>query len=119
MMFPTAAGLADRGRPVAGWDDWPKRTSVAPDLAALAETVPGYALVYWLAVFAPAATPQPIRKALYDAIAEALKDPATGKAMTQGRMEISPLGLDDFAAYVKSETGWWTKSIREAGIEPE
>jgi hypothetical protein len=34
-------------------------------------------------------------------------------------MEISPLGLDDFAAYVKTETGWWTKSIKEAGIEPE
>ena len=97
----------------------PKRTLVAPDLAALAETVPDYSLVYWLAVFAPAATPKPIQKALYDAIAEALKDPATVKAMTQGRMEISPLGLDDFAAYVKSETGWWTKSIKEAGIEPE
>ena len=52
-------------------------------------------------------------------VEEALKDPATGKAMTQGRMEISPLGLDDFAAYVKTETGWWTKSIKEAGIEPE
>jgi Uncharacterized protein conserved in bacteria len=97
----------------------PKRTSVAADLPAIAETVPGYSLVYWLAVFAPAATPKPIQKALYEAIAEALKDPATGKAMTQGRMEISPLGLDDFAAYVKAETGWWTKSIKAAGIEPE
>ena len=94
------------------------RTAFRSDLAALAETVPGYALVYWLAVFAPTATPKPIQKTLCDAIAEALKDPTTGKAMTQGRMEISPLGLDDFAAYVKSETGWWTKSIKEAGIEP-
>jgi tripartite-type tricarboxylate transporter receptor subunit TctC len=68
---------------------------------------------------ASAATPKPIQKALYDAIAEALKDPATGKAMTQGRMEIPPLGLDDFAAYVKAETEWWTKSIKAAGIEPQ
>ena len=97
----------------------PKRTTVAPDLPAIAETVPGYALVYWLAVFAPAATPKPIQQALYEAIAEALKDPATGKAMTQGRMEISPLGLDAFAAYVKSETEWWGKAIKAAGIEPE
>jgi len=97
----------------------PKRTTVAPDLPAIAETVPGYTLVYWLAVFAPAATPKPIQQALYEAIAEALKDPATGKAMTQGRMEISPLGLDAFAAYVKSETEWWGKAIKAAGIEPE
>ena len=62
-------------------------------------------LVYWLAVFAPAGTPQPIQKTLADAIAEALKDPATAKAMTQGRMEISPLPLDQFAAYVKERDG--------------
>jgi len=48
-----------------------------------------------------------------------LKDPATAKAMTQGRMEIAPLPLDQFAAYVKSETAWWTKEIKAAGIEPE
>ena len=27
--------------------------------------------------------------------------------------------LDEFAAYVKSETAWWTKEIKAAGIEPE
>ena len=96
-----------------------QRTTVAPDLPAIGETVKGYSLVYWLAVFAPAATPKPIQQLLWNAIAEALKDPATGKAMTQGRMEVSPLGLDDFAAYVKSETKWWTDQIKAAGIEPE
>jgi tripartite-type tricarboxylate transporter receptor subunit TctC len=96
-----------------------QRTTVAPDLPAIGETVKGYSLVYWLAVFAPAATPRPIQQLLWNAIAEALKDPATGKAMTQGRMEVSPLGLDDFAAYVKSETKWWTDQIKAAGIEPE
>ena len=96
-----------------------KRTSVAPNLPAIAETLPGYSLVYWLAVFAPAATPRPIQQKLYDAVAEALKDPATAKTMTQGRMEASVLGLDEFAAYVKSETAWWTKAVKDAGIEPE
>jgi tripartite-type tricarboxylate transporter receptor subunit TctC len=97
----------------------PKRTAVAPDLPAIAETVPGYVLVYWQAMFAPAGTPKPILQKLHDAIAEALKDPATAQAMTQGRTEIAPLGLDDFAAYVKTETKWWTDAITAAGIEPE
>ena len=117
--LPQALTQIEAGRVRGLATTGPKRTSVAPDLPAIAETVPGYSLVYWLAVFAPAATPKPIQKQLYEAIAEALKDPATGKAMTQGRMEISPLGLDEFAAYVKSETEWWTKSIKAAGIEPE
>jgi len=97
----------------------PQRTKVAPDLPAIAETVKGYSLVYWLAVFAPAATPKPIQKRLFDAIAEAMKDPATVQAMTQGRMEAAVIGLDDFATYVKTETKWWTDAIKAAGIEPE
>jgi tripartite-type tricarboxylate transporter receptor subunit TctC len=117
--LPQAMTQIEAGRVRGLATTGPKRTSVAADLPAIAETVPGYSLVYWLAVFAPAGTPKPIQKVLYEAIAEALQDPATGKAMTQGRMEISPLGLDDFAAYVKTETAWWTKSIKEAGIEPE
>lgn len=104
-----------RGLGVTG----PQRTKVAPDLPAIAETVKGYSLVYWLAVFAPAATPRPIQQKLFDAIAEAMKDPGTVQAMTQGRMEAAVLGLDDFAAYVKAETKWWTEAIRAAGIEPE
>jgi tripartite-type tricarboxylate transporter receptor subunit TctC len=122
LMFPDLPqGLAQiqagkvRGLGTTG----PKRTTVAPDLPAIAEAVPGYTLVYWLAVFAPAGTPEPIQKTLADAISEALKDPATAKAMTQGRMEISPLPLAQFAAYVKEQTAWWTKEIKAAGIEPE
>src|SRR5260370_35327452 len=93
----------------------PRRTSGPPALAALAETVPGYSLVYWLAVVAPAATPKPVQKALSDAIAEALKGPATGKARTQSRMEISPIGLADFAPSGKTETGRWRTPIKDAG----
>lgn len=104
-----------RGLGVTG----PKRSTVAPDLPAIAETVPGYVLVYWLAVFAPAATPKPIQDKLYAAIAEAMKDEATVKAMTQGRMEANVMGPDQFAAFVKKETQWWTTEIKKAGIEPE
>jgi len=117
--LPQALAQIDAGKVRGLGTTGPQRTSVAPDLPAIAEFVPGYSLVYWLAVFAPAATPRPIQQKLYDAIAQALKDPATGKAMTQGRMEVSPLGLDDFAAYVKTETVWWTEHIKAAGIEPE
>jgi tripartite-type tricarboxylate transporter receptor subunit TctC len=117
--LPQALSQIEAGRVRGLGVTGPSRTSVAPDLPAVAEAVPGYSLVYWLAVFAPVATPRPILKMLADAIGEALKDPATAKAMTQGRMEISPLALDEFAAYVKKETQWWTKSIQAAGIDPE
>jgi len=117
--LPQALTQIDAGRVRGLAVTGPTRTSVAPNLPAVAETVPGYSLVFWQAIFAPAGTPRPIQQKLYEAIAEALMDPATAKAMTQGRTEIAILGLDEFAAYVKSETAWWTKAIKDAGIEPE
>src|SRR6476469_72620 len=76
--LPQAMAQIEAGKVRGLGTTGPRRTSVAPDLPAIAEFVRGYSLVYWLAVFAPAATPRPIQKALRDAIAEALKDPATG-----------------------------------------
>ena len=32
---------------------------------------------------------------------------------------FSPLPLEQFAAYVKEQTTWWTTEIKAAGIEPE
>jgi len=117
--LPQALTQIDAGRVRGLAVTGPTRTSVAPNLPTVAETVPGYSLVFWQAIFAPAGTPRPIQQKLYEAIAEALTDPATAKAMTQGRTEIAILGLDEFAAYVKTETVWWTKAIKAAGIEPE
>lgn len=117
--LPQALAQIDGGKVRGLGVTGPQRTPVAPNLPAIAETVPGYVLVYWLGVLAPAATPKPIQEKLYAAIAEALKDPATGKAMTQGRMDVSPLGLDEFAAFIKKDTAWWASAIKSAGIEPE
>ena len=61
--LPQAITQIEAGRCAARYR--PARAhQVASDLPAIAETVKGYALVYWLAVFAPAATPKPIQEAL-------------------------------------------------------
>ena len=105
-----------RGLGVTG----PQRTKVAPDLPAIAETVKGYSLVYWLAVFAPAATPKPIQQKLFDAIAEAHEGSRHRQGHDAGpHGDLAVIGLDDFATYVKTETKWWTEAIKAAGIEPE
>src|SRR5262245_30235608 len=38
----------------------PKRSAVLPDVPAIAETVPGFDVVTWFAIVAPAGTPRPI-----------------------------------------------------------
>src|SRR5262249_38342078 len=63
--LPQALAQIEAGKVRGLGTTGPQRTSVAPDLPAIAEFVPGYSLVYWLAVFAPAATPRPIQQKLY------------------------------------------------------
>src|SRR5213076_247219 len=44
-----------------------KRSSLAPDLPAVAEELPGYEVIAWFALMAPAKLPQPIVQRLHDA----------------------------------------------------
>ena len=76
---------------------------VAPDLPAIAEAVPGYSLVYWLAVFAPAATPKADPEEAVRRHRRGAEGPGHGQGDDPGpHGESPPLGLDEFAAYVKS-----------------
>ena len=54
------------------------------------------------------------------ALTLAERRPAAFEARFGGREGFGfARALDAFAAYVKSETAWWTKEIKAAGIEPE
>ena len=52
-----------------------QRSKAAPEIPAIAETVPGYVATSWYGIGAPAGTPEPILARLEAAIAEALKSP--------------------------------------------
>src|SRR5712671_4383540 len=52
-----------------------ERSQAAPEIPAIAETVPGYVATSWYGVAAPANTPEPIIAVLEAAITEALANP--------------------------------------------
>src|SRR5215475_11131985 len=51
----------------------PKRSSVAPDIPAVARTLPGDQSTLWYALLAPKGTPQPILNRLHDDTIKALR----------------------------------------------
>ena len=65
-----------------------ERSKAAPEIPAIAETVPGYVATSWYGIGAPAGTPEPILAKLEAAIAEALKSPEVQKRWADD------LGLD-------------------------
>jgi tripartite-type tricarboxylate transporter receptor subunit TctC len=96
-----------------------KRTALAPDLPAVAETLPGFESVTWFGVYGPkglsADLAGKVNQAVNSALAEAdVKD-------RFARLGAEPAGgtPQAFAAMVKTDTAKWKKIIAERKITAE
>ncbi|HYF18945.1 MAG TPA: tripartite tricarboxylate transporter substrate binding protein [Ramlibacter sp.] len=96
-----------------------KRAAALPDVPTIAESgVPDYQAEVWFGVFAPAGTPRPVVDRLHAEISAALTDPEIrGKLEALGN-EVSGIGPDAFAAYVRSEVTRWAAIVAKAGVKP-
>lgn len=94
-----------------------RRPALAPDLQTLAEAgVPGYELVGWYGMLAPAGTPQDILSKLNAEIARVLKAPeARVLIVNEG---IDPVGNTpaEFGAFLKDAIVKYGKIVRSANI---
>ncbi len=98
-----------------------KRVAAAPDIPTLAESgLPGFELVAWQGVVAPAGTPRPIIDQLAGQIASLVADPATRDRLTALALEpLSGSTPDGFAAYIKTEVDRWAVVVKKSGAEME
>jgi tripartite-type tricarboxylate transporter receptor subunit TctC len=95
-----------------------KRADVAPEIPTVAESgVPGFEVIAWYNVFAPARTPRAIVSRLNAEIVRALQQPDVRERFQA--LGVSPLtgSPDDLARYLKFEVDRWAKLIKERGIK--
>ena len=98
-----------------------KRSVHLPDVPTINESgVPGYEVVVWYAIFAPAATPKSILARLYADLLRALNSNDLRERMT-GPLGIDPLTStpDELAHYSRTEIEKWGKVAQEAGVKVE
>jgi tripartite-type tricarboxylate transporter receptor subunit TctC len=96
-----------------------KRSSVLPDVPAIGETLHGFDISSWQAIFAPAGVPKPIVDRLSTELIKAIKDPdVQSKLVAQG---IEPGGMSpaELGAYQKAEVAKWAKVIKAGNIKVE
>jgi tripartite-type tricarboxylate transporter receptor subunit TctC len=96
-----------------------QRTSVAPDLPPLSDTVPGYESLTWFGVFGPANLPAPIVTKLNAALNEALKNPGVLQQLAKLGFEPGGGTPADFANKMKAETAMWKQVIDDGKITLE
>lgn len=93
------------------------RVAAAPDIPTLAEAgLPGFELVAWQGVVAPARVPRPIVDRLAHEIAALVAAPETRTKLVGIALEPLPGSTpDSFADFVKSEVRRWAPIVKASG----
>src|SRR5450631_3320313 len=96
-----------------------KRSDALPDIPTTLEAgYPDSDYVFWVGLFAPAATPRDIVQRLHDAATKALADPAVGDNLR--KLGAAPMTMTpaEFDAYVKGEIATIATVVKASGIQP-
>jgi tripartite-type tricarboxylate transporter receptor subunit TctC len=97
-----------------------QRSALAPDLPTIAESgIPGYAAATWYGVLAPRGTPDNVIGRLNAQMVTVLKSAGMRDQLATLGIEPSPSTAKEFDVYLQSEIVKWTKTIRDANINPE
>jgi tripartite-type tricarboxylate transporter receptor subunit TctC len=95
----------------------PKRSPALPDVPAVAEHIPGFNLVPWFAIWAPAGTPNDVVQRLNTEINAVLKMPDVGERFSGVGAQVMGGSVDDFAKFHKAEYARWADFIKTTGIK--
>jgi tripartite-type tricarboxylate transporter receptor subunit TctC len=97
-----------------------KRSQTVPDVPTMIESgFPGFDVVIWYGMLAPAGTPQDIVARLNKELIRIMGLPVVRERLAAEDFDISTSTPAEFGAYIKSEMAQWNKVIREAGVKIE
>ncbi len=97
----------------------PKRTPLAPDVPAIAESVPGYEWTGWYGLAAPAGTPREIIAKLNAEQLKALQTADFRERLTHAGAD--PLGTtpQEYAAHIRTQVDKMRVAIKVSGARPD
>ncbi len=97
-----------------------RRTALLPDVPTVAESgVPGFEVLGWFALLAPAGTPADIVRLLNTEIGKMIVKPAIVQRFAALGAEALPSTPSETASFIRAEQDKWGRVIREVGIKAE
>ena len=117
--MPSALPMAREGKIRAIAVTTAKRSSAAPEIPTIAESIPGFEATTWFAMFAPAGTPKPVVDRLNAEVLRVFRLPEVAERLKTLGLEAVLSSPEELAAYQASEIVKWTKVVRESGVKAE
>jgi tripartite-type tricarboxylate transporter receptor subunit TctC len=94
----------------------PTRSPVIPNVPTIAETLPGFQAMTWYALYAPRGTPADIVKQLNAEVVNILHEPTIAKRLSDQGLDPAPGTPAELTAYMRAETGRFSRLIKMAGL---
>jgi tripartite-type tricarboxylate transporter receptor subunit TctC len=94
-----------------------ERAALRPNVATIAETIPGFQSTTDVAMFVPAGTPEPIIRRLNTAMKAAFKSPQMTKPLLEAGLILVAGAPEEFPQYFAEECGKWRKLIETQNIK--
>ena len=105
-----------RVRPIGGAGL--KRSPLMPDLPTISEQgLTGFEVNSWTGLLAPAKTPEPIIRRLYEAVAQIVNSDDMRNFLASVGAEPALMDPREFAAYLKADTAKWAKVVKAANLK--
>ena len=115
-VYPAARPHVESGRLRAIGVTTPKRSPALPNVPAIAEFVPGYAMFGWYSIVAPGGAPAAILNKVSVEVVKAAKEPAFGERLKTLGIEIVGGGRKDLDSFRSSERKRITELVKASGV---
>ena len=97
-----------------------KRSNVLPNVATVAESIPGYEFVgTWYGILAPAKISPAIVTRINEILNATLRSEEMRKILISQGSEPSPSSVEEFAKFIRSDCPSWARAVKLADIKPE
>jgi tripartite-type tricarboxylate transporter receptor subunit TctC len=96
-----------------------KRSVALPDTPPIADTLPGFELVTWYGLFAPAGTPAAIVNRLNAETTKVLKDADIQKRFGDQGLEPTIMTPAELKRYAEADVSRWSRLIKAANIKAQ
>jgi tripartite-type tricarboxylate transporter receptor subunit TctC len=118
--IPNAMGLAKAEKIRILGVTTPKRLSWWPELPTIAELgLPGYEVIAWFGLLAPAGTPEPVIERLNAETNKALAQPSVRDMLVSQGFEIIGGSVKEFTVFIRSELDKWAKVVKASGAKAD
>jgi len=117
--MPSALPMAREGKIRAIAVTTAKRSSAAPEIPTIAESIPGFEATTWFAMFAPAGTPKPVIDRLNAEVLRVFRLPDVAERLKTLGLEAVLSSPEELSAYQASEITKWTKVVKDSGAKAE